>query len=93
MFATGLFTIDNEGYVLTAQKYHDLEPYDDDVVSRISEEDKVNFNDGYISNAGNTITIHIKVKLNSDKTIYHLKEVFSLNNSELNIIIAQFYGW
>ena len=89
MFATGAFTADG----LTIQKYHDKEPFDDDVVSRISETYKASFPDGYVSNIGSTVTIHIKKELNTADTIEFIKKIFFLNSPDLTVSIEPLFGW
>ena len=63
MFFTGTFSIE-DSFLNAAQKPHDEHhPYDDDVVSRIAEDDiaiimnDITAKDGFVANVGDTVTI------------------------------------
>ena len=95
MFFTGVFNIDHN----VCQKIHDKEKYDDDVVSWFSEkgeEDRLMFSDGYVSNKGEQMTIHIRPEyLNNEETIERLKSIFfhpgESGISEIKVV--EFQGW
>lgn len=73
-FCTGYFTVSG----LTAQIFHDdKDEWDDSVINR---ECGVFEYDGYVSNVGREVTIHIKRELNSEKSIHFIKEIFSLES-------------
>lgn len=73
-FCTGYFTVDG----LTAQKTHyDREEYDDPVLDH--ECGAFEF-DGYVSNVGGKVTIHIKRKYMSENNINFIKEIFFLES-------------
>ncbi len=57
-FFTGYFTIDG----IAAQKIHCREDYDDPVIGQDYGECEFEY-DGYVSNVGRKITIHIKKEL------------------------------
>ena len=82
-FCTGYFAVSG----LTAQRIHDdKDEWDDPVIDR---ECGVFEYDGFVSNVGKSVTIHIKRELISEKNIGFIKEIFSLE-SELveNVEIA-----
>ena len=94
MFMTGLFRITEDGYIFTAQRVHsDCDDINDDVISTILEEDKESYNDGYVSNDGKVITIHIKKEMSDENTINSIKRVFSLNKEDLTVLVELFNGW
>ena len=73
MFYTGRFNLDGN----VCQKIHSEEEYDDDVISNSSIAADI-YSDGYVSNEGSVVTIHIKPGY-SDKDISFVKEMFHLN--------------
>ncbi len=89
MFATGLFKVTG----LTMQKYHDTEPYDDDVLSRVTDKDKNTFTDGYVSNKGRKVTIHLKKELYNHDTIDYIKRIFYLTGKDLSVFIVPLSEW
>lgn len=58
MFSTGFFKIDATGITM-GQRFHDKEVYDDDPM-KWNENTKWEEYDGYISNVGTVITIHVR---------------------------------
>ena len=97
-FSTGAFAVFPDGGLNAAQKLHSVpgELYDDDVLSwLISNDDKEMFSDGYVSNKGDCITIHIRPELNKEKTINTVKDIFLHEQDEigLSVKIAKFRGW
>ena len=88
MFFTGVFDLES---CSTAQRPHDKELWDDDVLSTLEDYDKKLFKDGYVSNAGNVVTIHIGSE-NLDR-VADVKRWFSLGEGGLEIEIEPFVGW
>ncbi len=80
MFFTGTFKFEN-GIINTCQRCHDKEEYDDDPFHGGLLEDP----DGFVTNKGNEITIHIKPDVISRKNINSVKEAFSLYDDRLHI--------
>lgn len=95
MFFTGAFALFGDGDLNITHKIHDQEKYDDDVVSWVLEEGGADeFTDGYVSNEGNIITIHIKPELNTDKTIDLIKDHFAAEaDDSWDIKVVEFRGW
>ena len=89
MFFTGTFSIE-DSFLNTAQKPHDEHhPYDDDVVSRITEDgiaammNDITAKDGFVSNVGDTVTIHIREKyLSTAVTVEIIKKKFGLSEKK-----------
>ena len=67
MFFTGYFTVDG----VVAQKIHFKEDYDDPVIDQDYGEYESEY-DGYVSNVGRKITIHIKRELMTEGNIGHI---------------------
>ena len=97
MFFTGTFSI-MDGFLLTCQKAHpDGHAFDDDVVSRSAEwERDPAAKDGFVSNTGGDVTIHLKQEYTENDAIVALvKHNFSLSEASgvKSITVAPFYGW
>ena len=88
MFFTGAFDFELSN---TLQSPHDKELWDDDVLSALADDDKALFKDGYVSNKGNVVTIHI-ANGNLDR-ISDVMRWFSLNGGGVEIVIEPFAGW
>jgi hypothetical protein len=80
MFFTGLFKLE-EDVINTAQKAHGSENYDDNGPDEFSKKVFGSF-DGYVTNVGNVLTIHIKSELNTESNIKSIKKVFGLFKEE-----------
>lgn len=95
MFFTGAFELIGDDCLNTIHKIHDKEKYDDDVTSWILEDGDVDvFSDGYVSNEGNFITIHVRPEINNDKTIELIKDFFDVEEDDsCEIIVVEFLGW
>lgn len=95
LFFTGAFSLDG----MTVQRPHficndvdkDTELSDDDVVSWFQESENTLFKDGYVSNVGTVVTIHISPE-SSDKDISFIKKIFGLAYAT-EVIIVPFEGW
>lgn len=77
LFSTGIFTVNGAA----AQKFHDTNNnYDDDVVSEKDVRQLLLNNDidGYVSNIGTEVTIHIKPELKTEANIEFIKTIFGL---------------
>lgn len=102
MFFTGTFSIE-DSFLNTAQKPHDEHhPYDDDVVSRIAEDNiafimkNITGKDGFVSNVGDMVTIHIKEEyLIYTANIEIIKKRFCLSeeNGVKTVSVVPFSGW
>ncbi len=102
MFFTGTFSIE-DSFLNTAQKQHDEQhPYDDDVISRIAKDEialmmcDFTAKDGFVSNVGNAVTIHIREKyLNTAVTVEIIKKKFGLSeeNGVKSVSVVSFSGW
>ncbi len=102
MFFTGTFSIE-DSFLNTAQKPHDEHhPYDDDVISRIAEDgiavimNDITAKDGFVSNVGNAVTIHIREKyLIYAATIEIIKKKFCLSEEHgvKSVSVVPFTGW
>ncbi len=102
MFFTGTFSIE-DSFLNTAQKPHDEHhPYDDDVISRIAEDEialmmcDFTAKDGFVSNVGDTVTIHIREEyLIYAATIEIIKKKFCLSeeNGVKSVSVVPFSGW
>ena len=102
MFFTGTFSIE-DSFLNTAQKPHDEHhPYDDDVISRIAEDDitiimnDITAKDGFVANVGDTVTIHIREKyLNTAVTVEIIKKKFGLSEEHgvKSVSVVPFSGW
>ena len=102
MFFSGTFSIE-DSFLNTAQKPHDeYHPYDDDVISRIAEDgiavimNDITAKDGFVSNVGNAVTIHIREKyLNTAVTVEIIKIKFGLSeeNGVKSVSVVPFSGW
>ena len=88
MFFTGVFDLES---CSTAQRPHGKEPWDDDVLSTLEDYDKDLFRDGFVSNTGNVVTIHIG-DANHDR-IADVRKWFSLDDGGLEVEIEPFAGW
>ena len=89
MFFTGAFDLD---LCSTVQKPHEGDPWDDDVVSTLSDDDRMLFRDGYVSNVGSVVTIHIGNE--SMNRLEDVKKWFSLGDSSISEIKTEiFTGW
>lgn len=102
MFFTGTFSIE-DSFLNTAQKPHDEHhPYNDDVISRIAEDDiaiimnDITAKDGFVANIGDTVTIHIREEyLICAATIEIIKIKFGLSeeNGVKSVSVVPFSGW
>ena len=102
MFFTGTFSIE-DCFLNTAQKLHDEHfPYDDDVISRIAEDENdiimndFTAKDGFVSNVGDAVTIHIREKyLNTAVTVEIIKKKYGLSeeNGVKSVSVVPFSGW
>lgn len=97
MFFTGTFSI-MDGFLLTCQKAHpDGHAFDDDVVSRSAEwERDPAAKDGFVSNAGDTVTIHLKQEYTENAAVVtRVKQYFALSeaNGVKSITVVPFSGW
>ena len=93
-FATGAFSVDG----MTSQRFHFNDMFDDDVISSFIEfewEYKEFFCDGYVSNVGDVVTIHIKPEYMKDDIIRFVKMMFGLGEeSGIKMVdIVPFDGW
>ena len=94
MFFTGTFSIDG----VCAQKVHESERCDDDVITWFSKEDEEEKNrhpDGYVSNEGSIVTIHILPEYQNEKNIDFIKRIFGLFEEcgVTEVRIVTFSGW
>ena len=71
MFFTGYFTVDG----VVTQKTHCKEDYDDPVIDQDYGECESEY-DGYVSNVGRKITIHIKNELMTEDNIGNIIKWF-----------------
>ena len=97
MFFTFTFSM-MDGFLLTCQKAHpDGHTFDDDVVSRSAEwERDPAAKDGFVSNAGDTVTIHLKQEyMETDAAVAKVKQNFALSeaNGVKSIIVVPFSRW
>ena len=97
MFFTGVFKIDGDA-VFTNHKIHDEDLYDDDVVSWFSEAEEKEqsmYSDGFVSNKGDQMTIHVRPDYLNEETIESLKGFFfhSGESGISEIKVAEFRGW
>lgn len=77
MFFTGAFSLNG----MTVQKAHsETDNCNDDVISRLDEIGELffSFMDGYVTNIGNEVTIHIKPEHNTTANINYIKGIFGL---------------
>ncbi len=89
IFATATFAILKHSY------YHwhrESDEFDDDVLPRLTEREKKLQHgeiDGYVTNVGTEITIHIKPELNTETNIERIKKDFGLteNNKRITKVI------
>ena len=89
MFYTGVFTI---GACCVMREHNETRIFNDDVLSWFDEKQKQDFilqPDGYVSNIGNAITIHISKELIGTGFETDLKQTFYLNDDNLEIIIEE----
>ena len=89
MFYTGVFTI---GTCSVMREHNENRIFNDDVLSWFDEKQKQDFilqPDGYVSNFGNVVTIHISKELIGTGFETELKQTFHLNDDNLEIIIEE----
>ena len=91
-FYTGVFSVANISVANRCYPYfkahEENDDFDDDVLSWIKNENKSirkNFNDGYVTNVGTEVTIHIKSELNNEHNIELIKKVFGITESNKRI--------
>ena len=85
MFNTGIFSF-KDGCIHAVNRFHTKdEPYDDDVMSRFDGQSRALFEltnkgpaDGYVSNVGSVVTIHIRPECNTSENIESVKTAFGL---------------
>ena len=97
MFFTGTFSI-MDGVMVTCQKAHpDDYAFDDDVVSRIVEPaHDPTAKDGFVSNVGDVVTIHLKQEhMDNDAAVARVKRYFALSeeNGVRSVSVVPFSGW
>lgn len=95
-FYTGVFSVANISVANRCypffKAHEENDDFDDDVISWIENENKnirKNMNDGYVTNVGTEITIHIKPQLNNEHNIELIKKVFNItkNNKRVTKVI------
>ena len=91
MFYTGVFALDSQA---TFREHDENHVFDDDVLSWFGDKEKQKFvlqPDGYVSNVGNIVTIHIVKELIGTKYENEVKREFELNtnNDNIDIIIEE----
>ena len=89
MFITGTFSLGG----MTTQRIHGAE-FDDDVLSWVDETDVEFCTDGYISNVGSVVTIHIRPGY-SEHNLAFVKKMFGVHpyNGVSQIVVVPFDGW
>ncbi|MBQ1333655.1 MAG: hypothetical protein IIY36_12070 [Lachnospiraceae bacterium] len=92
MFFTGAFKVD-ERTMLAVNKVHDGTQYDDDVISWLSEDEMTVYSDGYISNHGDILTMHIKTEYMSEDNIDRVKSLFCPETELRQVRVARVRGW
>lgn len=83
MFFTGTFSIE-AGVVITCQKAHfETHEFDDDVVYRlVGKENDPTGRDGYVTNVGDAVTIHLKKYFpNPALAVALVKQYFALSEA------------
>ena len=86
MIYTGTFSI-MDSFLLTCQRAHpDNHAFDDDVVSRSAEwERDPAAKDGFVSNVGDNVTIHLKQEqMENDETITLVKRYFACRKHKVS---------
>ena len=91
IFYTGHFSIAGDRL---PREHREENDYDDEVLPRLSERDKrvtKGIIDGYVTNIGTKITIHIKPEFNTEGNIERIKKDFGLteNNKRVSEIIVE----
>jgi hypothetical protein len=91
MFYTGVFAFDS---CATMWEHTEEKVFDDDVLSWFDEKAKKDFllyPDGYVSNVGKIVTIHIDKELINTRAVDEVKRTFKLNdpNDGLTIIVEE----
>ena len=97
-FYTGVFSVANISVANRCypffKAHEENDDFDDDVLSWIENENKSirkNMNDGYVTNVGTEVTIHIKSELNNEHNIELIKKVFGIteNNKRITKVIVE----
>ena len=90
MFETGVFGLDG----VTAQRIHNRNEWDDDVISWIDEPEISESNSGYVSNVGSVVTIHIRSGYSREDLAF-VKKMFGLypENGVSEVKTVPFEGW
>ena len=91
MFYTGVFVFDS---CATMREHTEEKVFDDDVLSWFDDKEKKDFMlypDGYVSNVGNIVTIHIDKELINTRAVDEVKRTFRLNNPDngLTVIVEE----
>ena len=91
IFYTGHFSIAGDRL---PRGHREEDDFDDDVLPRLSERDKrvtKGIIDGYVTNTGTKITIHIKPEFNTEGNIERVKKDFGLteNNKRVSEVIVE----
>ena len=81
IFATGYFTIEDDGTGLMSQRLHEDFEWDDPVIDQKCDYEY----DGYVSNVGKEVTIYIKKELMSEENIETVKHHFIFKPEEVKI--------
>ena len=91
MFYTGVFVFDS---CATMREHDESNVFDDDVLSWFDDKEKKDFMlypDGYVSNVGKVVTIHIDKELINTPAVEEVKRTFRLNNPDdgLTVIVEE----